>query len=469
MADSPESPSTSPRIPIPPGRLALVLAIGPSIVWCAEYIGSGEVILATRTGAILGTGVIWAVVLGIFLKYVIGLAGGWYTVATGESMMDMLGRLPGRYVVLWLVLVLQLVASVVSIGGIAASAGKFLEALLPVEAYYAGWAVTLFAVVVAWVGEFKPLKIIMSILVAVVVLGVAVIALRVLPPLSAIVSGMIPQVPKVPEWAQDIEKTTSAWSEILPLLGWGAGGFASQVWYTYWIMGAGYGAAAGRRQGQPADLEALRKLDTDDALRIKDWRRVITFDASVALLIGVFVTLGFLIAGAQVLGTRQLAPADADVAITLAQIFGESWGQAGATLFLMGGAAALISTQLAQVAGWPYLVDDAVRLCLPGLASRWSTLTRRRAWLVFYLIMSMTIVYQLGYRPVGLVKLAAVAEGLLLTPLQAIAVLLGLYWILPKLYQPEVGRLLRPSPVIGIGLLASAAFFSYFCVIQLLQ
>ena len=74
-----------PSISVPPRGIALLFAIGPAIVWCAGYIGSGEVILATRTGAILGTGVLWAVVSGIFLKYLIGLAGGWYTVATGES------------------------------------------------------------------------------------------------------------------------------------------------------------------------------------------------------------------------------------------------------------------------------------------------------------------------------------------------------------------------------------------------
>ena len=53
----------------PPIGLAVFAMVGPSIVWAAEYIGSGEVILATRTGAILGTAVLWAIVIGIFLKF----------------------------------------------------------------------------------------------------------------------------------------------------------------------------------------------------------------------------------------------------------------------------------------------------------------------------------------------------------------------------------------------------------------
>ena len=56
------------KIKRPPVVLAALALVGPSFVWAAEYIGSGEVILATRTGAILGTAVLWAIVVGIFLK-----------------------------------------------------------------------------------------------------------------------------------------------------------------------------------------------------------------------------------------------------------------------------------------------------------------------------------------------------------------------------------------------------------------
>ena len=69
--------------------------IGPSLVWSFEYIGSGEVILATRTGAILGIPILWAVISGVFLKFWIGMSGARYTVATGEGMIDMIARVPG--------------------------------------------------------------------------------------------------------------------------------------------------------------------------------------------------------------------------------------------------------------------------------------------------------------------------------------------------------------------------------------
>ena len=73
-----------------PRGLAVLAVIGPAFVWCAEYIGSGEIILSTRMGAILGYSVLWAPVIGIILKTFIGAGGAHYTVCTGEGMIDML-------------------------------------------------------------------------------------------------------------------------------------------------------------------------------------------------------------------------------------------------------------------------------------------------------------------------------------------------------------------------------------------
>ena len=83
-----DTPMDDKTIETPPARWAILAVVGPSLVWAAEYIGSGEVILATRTGAIFGSSVLWAVVIGIFLKYWIAVSGARYTVCTGEGMIQ---------------------------------------------------------------------------------------------------------------------------------------------------------------------------------------------------------------------------------------------------------------------------------------------------------------------------------------------------------------------------------------------
>ncbi len=47
------SNSVGAGIKSPPVGFAVLALVGPSMVWAAEYIGYGEVILATRTGTIL--------------------------------------------------------------------------------------------------------------------------------------------------------------------------------------------------------------------------------------------------------------------------------------------------------------------------------------------------------------------------------------------------------------------------------
>ena len=158
-------------IKTPPRGLAIFALVGPGLVWAGEYIGSGEVILCTRLGAIMGVAILWAPVLAIFLKYVIGMAGARYTVCTGEGMIDMFGRMPGpKNWAVWIVLLGQFSAGAVSIGGLATAAAAFLHTLIPVDQVMLGWIVSIFCVSIVWSGKFDPLKYISSALVLVMVL-----------------------------------------------------------------------------------------------------------------------------------------------------------------------------------------------------------------------------------------------------------------------------------------------------------
>jgi Mn2+/Fe2+ NRAMP family transporter len=439
--------------------------VGPSFVWCAEYIGSGEVILATRAGAILGPAVLWAIVVGISLKYWIGMSGARYTVCTGESMIDMFARMPGPcYWVVWLVLVAQFAAATISIGSLASAAGVFLGHLLPGTDYFWGWLVAGLSLLVVWNGVFDLLRMVMSLLVLVIVLGVLYVAATLLPDIPNLFEGL--PLPAVPQWAIAAGAAENPWNEILPLLGWAAGGFASQVWYTYWVLGAGYGAASGREYGRPADLSRLRNMTRETARKIKGWCRVVYVDATLGMFIGLAVTAGFLIAGAAILRPQQLAPQGEQVAIILSQIFASRWGSLGGLLFLLSGATALIGTQIGQLAGWPRLLADCTRICVPRFgAIPWRI--QYRIFLILFLCTNMIIVYTLGIRPVFLLKLGAVLDGLLLTPLQAIWIAVGLYVIMPKLLSPEAGEELRPHWSFGVGLLVAFLVFGYFCLFQI--
>ncbi|HOD84194.1 MAG: hypothetical protein BWX88_01758 [Planctomycetes bacterium ADurb.Bin126] len=457
----------------PKGLLGLLMVLGPSLVWCGEYIGSGEVIVSTRAGAVLGPAILWAVTVGIFLKYWIGLCGGRYTVVTGEAMIDGFARLPGpRNWMIWITLIGQAASAVCSIGAIAVMASVFLGSLFPLgdqgQVIYVS-IVTVFVITIAWLGRFDALKWAMGLFVGVIVLGVAYVAVRTLPSARELLIGLFGfQVPDIPLWARqgdpDIAKAT-AWGEILPLIGWSAGGFASQVWYTYWVMGAGYGMAAGRQVGTSADTECLASMTADQARELKPWLRAVAFDATVALVIGTVVTGAFLLAGSGILRPLMRVPKGPQVALQVSEIFSQHWSAAGGMLFLAAGAAAMVSTQLGQLAGWPRLLADCTRH-LSARFARIAPLWQYRLFLSVFLVTNLLVCWGLGTQPVVLVKFGAIFDGLLLVPLQALAVAYMIFVAQKKMLSADAAGILRPGWYHLLGLVVAAIVFGYFCAFQ---
>jgi hypothetical protein len=294
------------------------------------------------------------------------------------------------------------------------------------------------------------------------------VAITVFPGIGTFVKGLLFDVPAVPDWANSSGGLqANPWREILPLLGWAAGGFASQVWYTYWVIGAGYGAASGRGYGKPADEKMLKTMSVSTAKNIKGWCRVVHVDASLAMIIGIVTTGGFLLAGAGVLRPDHLAPEGTQVATTLATIFSSRWGGFGGSLFMIAGACALIGTQIGQLAGWPRLLADSCRICFPKIDDKLEWKSQFRLFLVYFFLSSMVIVYTLGLKPVFLVKMSAVLDGLLLTPFQALWVMAGLYIVMPKMMSKEANKILKPHWIFGIFLIVSFFVFGYFCLFQM--
>ena len=452
-----------------PKGLATLALVGPAFVWAAEYIGSGEVILSTRVGAILGPTVLWAIVVGIVLKFWIGMAGARYTVCTGEGMIDMIARIPGpKNWGVWITLVAQFASGTIAIGSLATAAGVFVHSLVGLSPILSGWLVTIFALAVVWSGVFDLLKIVMSFFVLIVIVGVLYVAITVLPGASTFLKGLLFQIPVVPDWALQLEGVhPNPWREILPLLGWAAGGFASQVWYTYWVIGAGYGATAGRGYGKPADESWLKNMSNELAVKLKGWCRVVYTDAGLAMVVGVVTTVGFLIAGAGVLGPDKLAPEGPEVATTLATIFSKRWGEFGGLLFIIAGAAALIGTQIGQLAGWPRLLADTFRICFPAFDRKFTWKQQFRLFLMYFFFTNMVIVFSFGLKPVVIVKLSAILDGLLLTPFQALWVFLGLYVVMPKMLSKQASTVLKPHWIFAVGLIIAFVVFGYFCLFQI--
>ncbi len=76
------------------GRIRLK-RIGPGILLAAAAIGSGELILTPRAGAMFGISIGWVILVSIGYKLALTLGLARYTIATGEDIFEGFSHLPG--------------------------------------------------------------------------------------------------------------------------------------------------------------------------------------------------------------------------------------------------------------------------------------------------------------------------------------------------------------------------------------
>jgi hypothetical protein len=205
-------------------------------------------------------------------------------------------------------------------------------------------------------------------------------------------------------------------------------------------------------------------MSRETAEKIKGWCKVLYVDSSIAMFMGILVTGGFLVAGAGILGVQHLVPSNDDMAETLSKVFSERWDWVGGFLFKLSGAVAMVSTLVGQLAGWPRLLADACRICVPGFDRKLKWKTQFRIFLIFFFLTSMIVVFVFGLKPIFLLTLSSILEGVLLTALQAIWVAVGLFIVMPKLLSEDAYAVLRPSKIFAVGLIITFIVFGYICV-----
>jgi Mn2+/Fe2+ NRAMP family transporter len=62
--------------------------IGPGLLLAATGVGAGDLATASFAGGLLGTAVLWAVVFGAFLKFVVTEGLARWQLATGETLIE---------------------------------------------------------------------------------------------------------------------------------------------------------------------------------------------------------------------------------------------------------------------------------------------------------------------------------------------------------------------------------------------
>lgn len=309
------------------GRGRFLAWVGPGLLVAATGVGAGDLATAAFTGNALGTVVLWAVVVGAGVKYVLNEGLARWQLATGETLLEgALRKVPAAvqilflgYFLVWSFLV---AAALMSACGATAHAILPLTGSAPADKLLYGALHGAVGVLLVRVGGYRLFERVMGAAIGLMFATVVATAVWVAPDWGAVASGLlVPRVPAVPGGA--------GWTAAL--MG-GVGGTLTVLCYGYWIREEG-------RTG-PEHL-ALSRLD---------------------LGLGYAMTALFGVAMVIVGGTVEVTGRGAGLVVSLAERLESTLGPAGRWTFLAGAWAAVASSLLGVWQSVPYLFADQWRL-----------------------------------------------------------------------------------------------------------
>ncbi len=408
----------------------LLALVGPGLLVAATGVGAGDLATAAFTASRLGVAVLWAVLVGAFLKLVVNEGLARWQLATGETLLEGALRRLGRPAIVVFGLYFFLWSFFVG-SALMSACGVAIHAIVPVFADAAtgklvfGIASSLVGVALVLAGGFPVFEKVMGLCIGVMFVTVLVTAILLGDDWGAVARGLaIPRIPGAGEGGL-------GWT--VALMG-GVGGTLTMLCYGYWIREKGRAGAA--------DLAVCR------------------IDLATAYLMTAIFGVAMVVIGS----TIEVEGRGAGLVVSLADALAVPLGAGGRWAFLIGAFGAFFSSLLGVWQAVPYIFADYWRFVLPGLAGdagapRPEVDTRDRPYRTY--LWALAVVPMLGllfsFREVQ--KVYAVF-GALFMPLLALTLLFlngRSEWVGPRL---------RNGPVITALLAGTVALFVFFGFLQ---
>ncbi len=310
-----------------PSVLAIIM---PGFLVAATGVGAGDLATASFTGSQLGVAILWAVVVGGLLKFILTEGLARWQLVTGQTLLEgvaqRLGKAAGLFFLPYLLLWSFFVGS-----ALISACGITLHAMFPVfdDASTGKWVFgitsSISGLLLVLIGGFALFEKVMAVSVGVMFAVVLVMAGLLWPGASVVLAGLF--VPSIP----DAQGAGVTWT--LALIG-GVGGTLTILCYGYWI----------REKG---------RLQAKDIV-------ICRIDLAVGYSMTVLFGLSMVIIGS----TIEIEGRGANLLIVLAEKLEEPLGIYGRWLFLVGAFSAIFSSLLGVWQAVPYLFADVWRLFL---------------------------------------------------------------------------------------------------------
>ncbi|MGB5179978.1 MAG: Nramp family divalent metal transporter [Gammaproteobacteria bacterium] len=402
--------------------------IGPGLVIAATGLGAGDLIAASVAGARYGTAILWVVLVGAAMKYVMTEGLTRWQLATGTTLLEgWVQRLP-KIISLYFFVYLVVWSFIVA-GALIASTGLAAHALYPdlsVEVW--GMLHSLLALVLVMVGRYSLLERLMKFFMGLMLLVVIICAAWVAPGMSGILSGLL--IPSIPEGSVLF---------IFGIIG-GVGGSVTLLCYGYWI-------------------------------RERDWTRRedlprSRFDMATAyLLTGLFGVAIMIISS----GIEADVASGTKMVLGVASHLESVIGPFGKWCFLIGFWSAVFSSMLGVWQGIPYLFADFFQQYTYRPETPLSVNTRSAAYRGYLLYLAIPpMLLLLVNKPVWLVIFYAVAGAFFMPLLAALLLLMNnRYTWVGDLKNGWVSNLVLMTSLLVFGLLLYTEVSRLFGLVSL--
>ena len=302
--------------------------LGPGLLVAATGVGTGDLATGSFAGSMLGTAILWAVLVGALLKFIVTEGIARWQLATGTSILEGVARNLGRipmliflpYLVLW---------SFFTASAMMSGCGVTLHALIPVfenaehGKLFFGTLSSVVGIALVYIGGYRLFEKIMTVCILLMFATVVLTAILLWPGADVVLHGIF--LPSIP----DFSGSGLTWT--VALIG-GVGGTVTILSYGYWI----------REEGRTsADDIAICRIDLGNGY----------------LMTAIF-GMAVVIIGSRI----EISGSGAMLIVAMADQLAEALGDFGRWMFLVGAVGAVFSSLLGVWQATPYIFADSWRL-----------------------------------------------------------------------------------------------------------
>jgi Mn2+/Fe2+ NRAMP family transporter len=407
----------------PPRTLGAILRrIGPGMILAASIVGSGELIATTTLGAEVGYVCLWVIILSCLVKPAIQAEIGRYSIATGETGLAGMNRVPGprlgvNFIVWgWAAMIAMTRFQIGAMfGGVAQVFGLLMPGV-PQEVF-----VVALLILTLWLligGGYERIE------------GLATIKVGLFTLLTFLCALLLMRNPQDFAWKDITEGfqfklPPGGLASAIAVFGITGVGASELFMYPYWCVEKGYARFTGRRDATPAWRE-----------RALGWTRVMYFDILASMAIYTIATVAFYLLGAGILHSRGLVPAATDMIPVLSNMYTQTLGPWALWIFYIGAIATLYGTIFAATAAESRVAADMCRLLGKFENGDYATRLKFRRRFVWILATIPALLFLIIRSPVTMVKAGGIAQAIML-PVIAVGALILRHRYLPKEVTPN--------------------------------